>query len=215
MPKIIIFLGPPGSGKGTQANIASKKIGVPFISTGSLIRKEIKTETSIGKEIKEGIANGEFVSDEIVRNLLHKRLKLKDTQNGFILDGYPRNLKQAIFLDEKIKDGNIVVVYVKVSNKEVKHRILGRRVCSKCGANYHIKYKKPKVKNICDICGGELIIRSDDNKKSIEKRLDIYYKVTQPLINFYKKTNRLIEIDGEKSIDEIAESISEKIVKKS
>jgi len=205
MSKIIVFLGPPGSGKDTQSEIVQKKYGIPIISTGFLIREEIKKQTDIGKKIDQDITDGKFASDEIIEILLSRRLKNNDTKNGFILDGYPRNIQQAQLLDSKIKkDKKITVFYIEIGEDEINKRILNRRICSKCGASFHLIFKKPKQDGICDICGGKLIKRKDDNKKSIKKRIEFFNDRTQPLVEFYEKTNRLITIDGMKKIEEIS-----------
>jgi adenylate kinase len=205
MSKIIVFLGPPGSGKDTQSEIVQEKHGIPIVSTGFLIRGEIKNQTDIGKKIEKDIADGKFASDEIIKTILSKRLKIDDTKNGFILDGYPRNMQQAQYLDDKIrKEKKITVFYIKIEEDEISRRILNRRICSKCGTSFHLIFKKPKLDGICDICGGKLIKRKDDNEKSIKERIKFFNKRTQPLVEFYEKTNRLFSIDGKKSIEEIS-----------
>lgn len=205
MSKIIVFLGPPGSGKDTQSDIVHRKYGLPIVSTGLLIRGEIKRQTDIGKEVEQNIADGKFASDEIVKNILLKRLKSNDVKNGFILDGYPRNIKQAQFLDDEIKkEKKVTVFYIKIGRDEISKRILNRRICSKCGASFHLIFKKPEKPGVCDICGGKLIKREDDNEKSIKKRIEFFNDKTQPLIDFYEKTNRLITINGERKIEDIS-----------
>lgn len=207
--KIIIFLGPPGSGKGTQSDVLGEKLKLPVISPGELLRYEEEKNTKLGKSVEKKINQGKLVSSDIIEKLVEKRLKKNDARNGFILDGYPRRLEQLVWLEKKLakfEDKVIMVFYVKVSNKEVKARISGRRVCG-CGAAYHLKYNPPKKKNRCDICGRELEIRDDDIPAIITDRLKTFHHHSKPMLSYYKKKGYLFTIDGEQSIQKIEKSI--------
>jgi adenylate kinase len=205
----LIFLGPPGVGKGTQAKMLSKEYGIPQISTGDLLRSEMSKESEIGKKIKNVMGSGDLVSDDIVITLLRKRIKKEDCKNGFILDGFPRNINQA----EELKkiSGIDCVVYFECPDEELVKRISGRRVCSDCGAIFHIHYKKPKKERICDKCNGVLFQRKDDNEETVRSRLKVYKEKTEPLIKYYKKKGKLLVIDANRSIEEIFEDVKKKI----
>lgn len=198
----IIFLGMPGSGKGTQAEILAQKLNVPIISTGNLFRKNIKEETELGLEVKDILAKGDLVPDEITFKMLKNELESIDISNGVILDGYPRSVKQAELLKEIL---NIdTVLNIELSEDQVLMRIGGRRTC-KCGETYHIKFNPPKEENICDKCGQELYIRDDSKEETIKNRLKVYKEQTAPLIEFYK--DQIIDIDGNPPIPEVTEEI--------
>lgn len=210
--KNIILIAPQAAGKGTQAAYISEYYHIPHISTGDLLRAAMNDGTETAKEIKRLLDQGLFVPQEIISRILEERLQKEDCQNGYILDGYPRNMQQANLYDEYLKENNQIidyVIYLNVSREEVLKRITGRRICSKCGANYNINYtnQMPKVSMVCDKCNGELIQRSDDTEDSIKKRLDTYYSDTQPLINFYKEKNLLYEVNGEKTPEEVFKDI--------
>ncbi|HKL23991.1 MAG TPA: nucleoside monophosphate kinase [Candidatus Nanoarchaeia archaeon] len=199
---ILVFIGPPGSGKGTQAKIISKRLSIPHISTGEILRNS-KEKTK--REIEKITKKGGLINNKLMFNLLNRRIKQKDCEQGFILDGYPRNLKQAKKLDKKI--GFDKIIEIETSEKVSIKRILGRRHCCGCGKKYNIKIKelRPKNKEYCDLCGKELVKRKDDNEKTIKKRLKIYNKITKPLIKEYK--NRVIKINGNHSIKKVANQI--------
>ncbi len=192
----LIFLGPPGSGKGTQAELLADKLDIPHISTGDIFRDNIKKETDLGKKAKEYIDKGQLVPDHVTNYMVKGRLEKLD---GYILDGYPRTIPQAKFLD-CIQDIDKVVEF-ELSDKEVIKRISGRRTCKKCGAMYHIVWNPPKKKGVCDECGSALIQRSDDKPETIKKRLEVYKKQTAPLIDYY--SDKLIKIDASPSIEKI------------
>lgn len=207
----VVFLGPPGAGKGTYASRLQERFGLLHISTGDLVREEIKNKTEIGKKIKPLYDEGKLVPDEVVFDLLKKRLSRGDCKNGFILDGFPRNLNQAKEL-EKITNIDIVINIVVPKNLVIE-KLSGRRICSKCGAIYNIHEirigdkvlptLKPKVDGICDKCGGKLYQREDDKPEVIEKRLKEYKKQTEPLIDYYKKKGLLKDVDGVGTVDEV------------
>ena len=208
---ILIFLGPPGSGKGTQAKMISEDVNIPVVSTGEMMRQEVKNKTLIGKKIEDMLAKGKLASDDITEKLLDQRLLKKDAKNGFILDGFPRNLHQlrlAIKRFKKIINDNdkLFAIYIKVSDKEVVNRLGGRRVCI-CGETYHLKFNPPKKKDFCDKCGKKLFHRNDDKPKVIKERLKVYYKGVGPIIKYFQKLNQLIEINGEQKIPKVQKDI--------
>lgn len=196
-----VFLGPQGSGKGTQADFLATKLNIPHLSTGQLFREEVARATDSGKEMAAKLANGQLISDEITNKLVAEWLASPAAQNGFILDGYPRNLIQAKFLDGITEIYKVVLL--DLSEDEAVRRLQGRRQCSKCGAMYNTFSRPPKVENICDACGAILIQRDDDTESSIRQRLHIYHEETEPLINFYKNKNILLSINGEPSAEEV------------
>ncbi len=210
----IIFLGPPGSGKGTQASLLSENLDIPTISTGNLFRSEVENKTKLGKELNVIMNTGSLVSDEITNEILDNRLEEDDTDNGFILDGYPRNDSQLEYLKRKFDNfediKNIFVIYINVSDDEVKKRITRRRMCS-CGETYHLDYKRPAEPNKCDVCGKKLYVRDDDQEDVVEKRLEKFHHENDFLIDFFTEKEILFKIDGERSIEEIQEDIQNTI----
>lgn len=214
--KVVIFLGPPGSGKGTQAELLSEKWGIPTISMGDLLREEKKKDTELGRTIKEKVDQGELVSDELVQKIIHNRIEQDDTETGFILDGFPRKESQLRNLDEVLRDvfgslPSVQAVYIKVSDKEVKRRLGGRRICDNCGANYHIEFKPPQKEGVCDVCEGELRQRRDDTEEVIQKRLEEFHEHNTSLVEGFKQRGQLVTVDGEKSIEDIHRDIMDKI----
>lgn len=197
----LVLLGAPGAGKGTQAEIISEKYDIPTISTGNIIRAALKNGTEMGLKAKAYIDSGRLVPDDVVIGIIKERLAQDDCKNGFILDGFPRTIPQAEALD----DMNITVdaaLSIEVSDREIVKRMSGRRVCEKCGASYHIEFKKPKAEGICDACGGTLAIRKDDEPDTVLDRLDIYHKQTEPLKSYYKEAGRLITVEGQKQVED-------------
>lgn len=198
----MVLLGPPGAGKGTQAKALAKRLGVPHISTGDLLRQNVKEGTELGRQAKGYMDCGALVPDELVAKMLVRRFAQPDVRKGFILDGYPRNLSQARELDVILKNAGTeigLVTSLDTSEAVIIQRLTGRRVCSNCGANFHIKNMPPKKEGICDICGGKLYQRTDDNEETIKKRLQVYNEQTTPLVEYYqaKKKLRRIDSDGE------------------
>jgi adenylate kinase len=205
---IIVLLGPPGSGKGTYASILTKKLNIPHISTGDLVREEIKAGTKLGKEAAEYVNRGELIPDEKILEILKNRVSKQDCVKGFILDGYPRTLKQAEDLNKAAEVD--VAVNLNVPDEVIIERLAYRLTCRKCGAIYNEKTLKPKKPGVCDKCGGQLYKREDDEPEVIKERLRVYKEKTQPLIDFYKNKGFLVEVKTEKadaSPEEIASSI--------
>lgn len=202
----LILLGAPGAGKGTQADIIKEKLNIPAISTGNIIRAAMKNETAAGKAAKEYVEKGDLVPDEIVVDMLKERLAEGDCNNGFILDGFPRNVNQAETLSKMgVEIDN--VLNIDVPDSFIADRMTGRRVCANCGASFHIKYAPPKVENVCDKCGNELSIRKDDMPETVEYRLKVYHDETAPLIDYYKAKGQLKTIDGTGSVEATTELV--------
>ncbi len=193
----LIFLGPPGAGKGTLAGLVSKEYSIPQISTGDIFRDAIKRETELGKKVKEILGRGDLVPDDLTVSIVRERLTQPDAQKGYILDGFPRTIPQAEAL-EKIQKLSAVVNF-EISDAQVVERLSGREICKNCGAIYHVKNMPSKVKGVCDKCGGPLYTRPDDSLESIKNRLDVYRKQTEPLISYYGKKLLLKNIDSSKS----------------
>ena len=198
---ILTLLGAPGAGKGTMARNLAKELEIPTISTGALLRDEIGKGSPLGQEIDRLISKGNFVSDEMVSKLLINRLSEPDCQNGYILDGFPRNTAQAESLAELgIKLDKALLL--SVSNETIIKRLAGRRECPNCRATFHIQYNPPKQDNVCDECGSALKIREDDRPEVISKRLDIYHKETEPLIQFFTEKGLLATVQGCDGVDD-------------
>jgi adenylate kinase len=202
----LIILGAPGAGKGTQAEGLSKKFGIPTISTGEIIRNALRQGTELGKEAKQYIDRGLLVPDDVVIEIIKERLVQDDCKNGFILDGFPRTVPQANALDKM----NITidkVLSIEVEDEKIVERISGRRQCSQCGATYHIIYKPSKVENVCDTCGGNLIMRQDDAPETVENRLKVYHEQTEPLKDFYAKKDLLTVAFGQEEVSDTTEEV--------
>lgn len=206
----IILLGPPGAGKGTQAKLITEKYSIPHISTGDIFRKNISEKTPLGIEAKRYMDNGQLVPDEVTIGIVNDRLSMNDCENGFLLDGFPRTVKQAEALDSFLSSNEQKIdtaLLIEVPKEFILERMTGRRVCSACGASYHIKFNRPKVENKCDICGGPLVQRKDDTEETVKERLDVYDRQTQPLIQYYKEKNILAKVDGTEEIGKVFEKI--------
>lgn len=203
----IIFLGPPGAGKGTHAADFSKELGVPHISTGDIFREAVKNQTPVGLKAKEYMDRGELVPDDVVVEVVLDRLKRGDCQNGYILDGFPRSLPQAEMLSKAVT--LTAVIYFQTSKEVIFMRLTGRRICKQCGKGYHVKNIPPKVEGICDDCGGELYQRKDDSVDTIEHRLKVYNEETKALIDYYKNEGILIQVNGDYEKQEGHEELKE------
>ena len=202
----LILLGPPGSGKGTQANLLQDKFNIPKISTGDILRAAVKDNTDLGKQAKRFMDKGELVPDEIVIGLIKERIVEPDCEAGYILDGFPRTILQAEKLEETLAamDQEIdSVVDLEVDPEELLVRLIGRSTCKNCGAMFHQTSHPPKVAGVCDECGGELYQRPDDNEETIVKRLEVYNKETAPLKDFYREQGKLKSIQGRGGMEDI------------
>ena len=204
----LILLGAPGAGKGTQAEILCERLNIPTISTGNMIREAMKSGTEMGRKAKEYAENGKLVPDEVVIGIVDERLRMEDCQNGFILDGFPRTIPQAEALDRM----GITIDYVvdiNVPDEVITRRVSGRRACLDCGSTYHIETKKPQVEGICDRCGSTLVQRKDDLPETVLERLHVYHAQTEPLRDYYAAAGKLLVVDGQQGIQEIAEQTLE------
>ena len=204
--KNVVLLGPPGAGKGTQAEKISAKYNIPHISTGDIFRANVKEETPLGLEIKEFMESGHLVPDHLVCEVIEDRIKQADCAEGFLLDGFPRTVPQAEFFDEYLKENGMEltkVIDLKVEESVLVERMIGRRVCRKCGKPYHIPTMPPKVDGVCDVCGGEVYQRADDNEETVRNRFKVYDEQTSPLIENYKNTGKLAPVDGSTGIENV------------
>ena len=208
----IILLGPPGSGKGTQAKLIEERRGIPQISTGDMLRKAVEDKTELGIRAKHYMDSGALVPDELVIMITEERLKAEDCRDGFILDGFPRTVPQAEALDEVLNKMNKKIdnaLNIEVKEDDIIRRMSGRRICKGCGASYHIIFNPPNEENICDLCGGELYQRDDDREETVRNRLKVYKDQTEPLTNYYREMGVLSSIDGGRKIEEISQLIEE------
>ena len=202
----LILLGAPGAGKGTQAELLVKKLSIPAISTGNMLREAIANGTELGKIAKQFMDEGALVPDELILGIIGDRVAQSDCDKGFILDGVPRTLAQAEALEAKgIRIDH--VVSIEVDDSVIEGRMTGRRVCGKCGASYHVVANPPKVDGVCDSCGSELVIRKDDKPETVRKRLEVYHATTEVLKDFYGKLGRLCVVNGDQSIEGANEDI--------
>jgi adenylate kinase len=210
----IILLGPPGAGKGTQAKELAQRLKITHISTGDILRKNVKSGTALGKQAKDYMEKGLLVPDELVGKMLFERITRPDVKDGFLLDGYPRNLSQAKALDELLsgRDTGIdIVVYLDTSDEVIIQRLTGRLVCSNCGANFHIRNMPPKVKGACDLCGGKLYQRTDDTEETVKKRIQVYKNEVSSLIGYYKEKKKLYSLCADEDKDAVLSKIIERI----
>ena len=207
---IIVLFGPPGAGKGTQAERISREMGIPHIATGDMFREAVAKGTELGRKAQEYMRRGELVPDEIVNEMVRERISMPDCSKGFILDGYPRTVNQAKALDEMLAEMGRkvdVVLNLSVSDDEVVKRLSYRRICRRCGAIYHLINNPPRREGVCDRCGGELYQREDDREEVIRRRLRVYYEQTEPVLRYYAERGILRDIDGNGTVDEVWERV--------
>lgn len=202
----LTIMGPPGGGKGTQAEILRDKLGVTHISTGAIIRNAIREKTQLGVIAEEYIEKGQLVPDELIIDMISHRLSEKDCENGYILDGFPRTLPQADAMD-KFGIKLDAALNLEVADDVIVKRLGGRRECKKCAAPYHVEFNPPKEQGVCDKCGGELITRDDDVPETIRQRLDVYHQQTEPLISFYNEKGLLVSVAGCETVEETTAAV--------
>lgn len=206
----IILLGPPGAGKGTQAANIVESYKIPHISTGDIFRKNIKEGTELGKKAQEYMNQGKLVPDELTCGLVASRLSEEDCKNGFMLDGFPRNIFQAEYLDKFLSENGIAldtVVNIEVDSKLLIDRACGRRICKTCGATFHIEFNPSKKEGICDVCDSNLTQRPDDNQETVSQRIQVYLSETKPLVDYYTKKGIIANINGDQDIKKVFEDI--------
>jgi len=202
----LILLGAPGAGKGTQAEYLCKEFSIPSISTGNLLREAIQNQTPIGLEAKRFMDNGQLVPDDVIVGIVEERVARDDCANGFILDGVPRTIAQAEAL-ERIGVAIDNVVSIEIEDAVIENRMSGRRVCSRCGASYHVTANPPKIDGVCDLCGAELSVRKDDRPETVRERLAVYHRQTEPLKDFYAARGKLRIVQGDQPIDTVRREI--------
>lgn len=205
-----ILLGAPGAGKGTQAKLLAERYSIPHISTGDIFRANIKNGTELGKRAKEYMDKGALVPDELTVEIVKDRLEQPDCKNGFVLDGFPRTIPQAEYLDKVLDEMNVSLDYVieiYVPDKEIVKRMSGRRVCLSCGASYHVVYNPPVEENVCNNCKGNLVQRADDKEETVLERLKTYHAQTEPLISYYKDKGKLLSVAGQEEIEDTTKEL--------
>ncbi len=208
----IVLLGPPGAGKGTQAKLLAKEFNLLHISTGDLLREEMKKNSDLGKEVKKFVESGGLVPDEIVTQMIKNKLTVQSDSRseGYILDGFPRTEQQAESLDQILDDIQQPIdatIFMEATLPVVTQRLTGRRVCRDCGALFHVGNKPPKKDGVCDQCQGELYQRPDDNEETIKKRMDVYMKNTQSVISHYQRQNKLVKVNGDRNAEKVRKQI--------
>lgn len=203
---MLILLGAPGAGKGTQAELICQRLHIPAISTGNILREALKSGTELGRKAKTFMDAGNLVPDDVVIDMLKERIAQPDCKDGFILDGFPRTIPQAEALDAM---GVVIdrVIDIEVPDEKIVTRMSGRRVCEKCGASYHLVYNPPKVEGVCDKCAGALVQRKDDNAETVRDRLTVYHNQTEPLKSYYAAQGKLFEVNGDRDVEVIAADI--------
>ena len=209
----IIFIGPPGSGKGTQAKRLASRFAIPHISTGDMLREAVAGGTELGKQAAPIMAAGGLVSDDLMIGIINERLAKDDAKNGFILDGFPRTIVQAEKLDSIVGNGDdpLRVLQLLVPDDAIVRRITLRRTCAQCGAIYHLENNPPANGSVCDRCGAEVIARADDTEEAVRKRLESFHRQTMPVAAFYKAKQSLREVDGVGPVDEVFERIEKSL----
>lgn len=208
--QVVILLGPPGAGKGSQAAFLKETLHVPHISTGDLLRNHIKNQTELGKKAKSYIDAGKLGPDELIFSMLFERVAAPDCEKGYILDGFPRNLEQAKTFQKQLNDEvSVVAINLAVPDSILIDRIVNRQICQECQAPYHLTFSPPKVKGVCDVCKGTLYHRSDDTKEIVQNRLKVYHEQTAPLIDYYANQGKLHMIDGNKPKEQVVAQLTQ------
>jgi adenylate kinase len=205
-----VLIGPPASGKGTQAARVSEELGLPHVASGDLFRENLRLQTNLGKTARQYMDRGELVPDDVTIAMVMARLSQPDCARGAVLDGFPRNIAQAEALDRALAtEGHRVaaVLYIKVPEGVLIERVSGRRICRNCGESYHVRFNPPDEQGVCDVCGGELYQRDDDKPETVRQRLRVYEEQTRPLVDFYRERGLLVEIDGDQPIDDVTAAI--------
>lgn len=208
----VLIFGAQGSGKGTQADLIAKEFSIPHISSGDLFRENMRNNTLLGAQAKQFIDRGQLVPDEITNKMVRDRLRQIDCQPGFVLDGYPRNLDQLKFLLAAMQVD--VAIDLEITDDEAIERISGRRVCGKCGKGYHINYARPRAPDVCDVCNGKLIMRTDDDPTTVAKRLEIYHTDTEPILDYLNQKGLLKVVNGSQPIQEVFRDVKLMLNKK-
>ncbi len=210
----LVLLGPPGSGKGTQAKVLAERFRVPHISTGDIFRKNLREGTELGEMARRYMDEGQLVPDDVTEAMVTDRLAQQDAIPGFILDGFPRNLAQGEHFQPMLREAGrrlTAVIHLVVGRSVLITRLTGRRVCPKCGASYHVEFNPPQVAGHCDVCNTELVQRPDDSLETVTKRLEVYDNETAPLVAFYEAQGLLMEFDGELPVDALADAIVSRV----
>lgn len=209
MAKVIVLMGAPGAGKGTQAQLLSRRFGWPQISTGDILREMAEQDTALGRHIKSVLASGQLVSDEILADIIQERTERDDCRGGYILDGFPRTIRQAQLLDRLVSERGheLVVINIAVTRQALVARLAARRICPRCGAVYNMNSRPPRQDELCDRCGSPLRLRSDDHPDAIQRRLEVYQEQTAPVIDYYRRQKKVAEIDGDRSMDEVFQDL--------
>ncbi|WP_329390580.1 adenylate kinase [Streptomyces sp. NBC_01716] len=209
----IVLVGPPGAGKGTQAAFLAKNLSIPHISTGDLFRANISQQTELGKLAKSYMDAGNLVPDEVTIGMAKDRMEKPDAENGFLLDGFPRNVSQAEALDEMLQSESMkldAVLDLEVPKEEVVKRIAGRRICRRDSSHvFHVTYSQPKKEGVCDVCGGELYQRDDDSQETVRKRLDVYHTQTEPIIDYYKARGLVVTVSAVGTVEDVTTCVME------
>ncbi len=210
----IILLGPPGAGKGTQADLLQQELGLPHVASGDLFRYNLKNETELGLLAKQYMDRGDLVPDDVTIAMVRDRLEQPDCDDGVVLDGFPRTIPQAEALEEMLKDMRRTLdgaIYIKVAEDELVRRLSGRRICRECQTPYHVDFSPPQQEGVCDECGGELYQRDDDQPETVRNRLRVYFEQTAPLIDYYREAGLLYEVDGHGDIEAVNKALLEVI----